>query len=70
MQVSIITQHTVNNYGSVLQTYATQKIFEKMGHQVEFVDFWRADNLEQARVEQVFLVLYIFGYEDHKRSNC
>lgn len=53
MQVSIITQHTVNNYGSVLQTYATQKIFEKMGHQVEFVDFWRADNLEQARVEQV-----------------
>lgn len=49
----MITQHTVNNYGSVLQTYATQKILEKMGHQVEFVDFWRADNLEEVRVEKI-----------------
>ena len=53
LRLSVITQHTVNNYGSVLQTYVTQKIFESMGHRVEFVDFWRADNLEAARVDRV-----------------
>lgn len=41
MKISIITLHTVRNYGSVLQAYATQKLFEKLGHQVEFVDYWR-----------------------------
>ncbi len=53
MHISVITQHTVHNYGSVLQTYATQQILEGMGHTVEFVDFWRADNVEASRVERV-----------------
>ena len=44
MKVSVITLHTVNNYGSVMQTYATQKVFEKLGCDVEFVDYWRKSN--------------------------
>ena len=39
MKVSIITLHRVFNYGSVLQTYASQKIFEQHGCDVEIVDY-------------------------------
>ncbi len=51
MKISVITQHTVNNYGSVLQTYATQKILEQLGNQVEFVDYWRVSNLPETRAK-------------------
>lgn len=44
MKVSVITLHTVNNYGSVLQTYATQVLLEKLGYTVEFVDYHRKNN--------------------------
>ena len=43
MKISLITLHCVNNYGSVLQTYATQKVLSDMGHTVEIVDFYRPD---------------------------
>ena len=43
MKISLITLHCVNNYGSVLQTYATQKVLSDMGHKVEIVDFYRPD---------------------------
>jgi hypothetical protein len=46
MKISVITLHTVKNYGSVLQTYATQYLLEKLGHEVEFVDFWREFNID------------------------
>lgn len=39
MKVAILTLHRVYNYGSVLQAYATQRIFEKMGHDVSVVDY-------------------------------
>lgn len=39
MKISVITIHRIYNYGSVLQTYATQKLFEEKGHQVEIVDY-------------------------------
>ena len=40
-KVSIITLHYVKNYGSVLQTYATQTVFERLGYKAEFVDYVR-----------------------------
>lgn len=52
MKISVITLHTVNNYGSVLQTYATQTILENMGHSVEFVDYWRKDNTGKASIDK------------------
>ena len=39
MKISIITLHRVYNYGSVLQAYATQRIFENMGCRVEVIDY-------------------------------
>ncbi|WP_296877266.1 polysaccharide pyruvyl transferase family protein [Thomasclavelia sp.] len=39
MKISIITMHRIVNYGSVLQAYATQYIFEKMGCETEIIDY-------------------------------
>ena len=39
MKISVITLHRVTNFGSLLQTYATQKALEKLGHTAEIVDF-------------------------------
>lgn len=47
MKISVITLHTVKNYGSVLQTYATQEKFKQMGVKAEFVDYWRENTLDQ-----------------------
>ena len=41
MKISIITLHAVKNYGSALQAYATQKIFEDLNLEVEIVDYRR-----------------------------
>ena len=53
MKISVITLHTVNNYGSVLQTYATQKVFESLGHTTEIIDYWRADNLTEPCIDKL-----------------
>ena len=39
MRVAVITLHRIHNYGSVLQAYATQRIFEAMGHDTVIVDY-------------------------------
>ena len=52
MKASVITLHTVNNYGSALQTYATQKVLEDLGLEVEFVDYWRRDNRGRYAVDK------------------
>ncbi|MBR5506646.1 MAG: polysaccharide pyruvyl transferase family protein [Clostridia bacterium] len=39
MKIDIITLHRVFNYGSVLQTYATQKVFSDMGYDVKVIDY-------------------------------
>ena len=37
--VGIITIHKINNYGSVLQAYALQKVCEDLGFQTEIIDY-------------------------------
>lgn len=39
MKVEIITLHRITNFGSLLQTYATQTSIEKLGHDAEVMDF-------------------------------
>ena len=55
MKVDIITRHAVANYGSLLQSYATQKIFEKLGLEAEFINYVRyderAENLAKTHVK-------------------
>ena len=39
MKASVITMHRIYNYGSVLQTYATQKLLNNIGVESEIVDY-------------------------------
>ena len=43
MKVDVITRHSVPNYGSLLQTYATQKTIEKFGHECKIINYTRYD---------------------------
>lgn len=38
-RVYIITRHAIANYGSILQAYATQKIFENLGYETKIIDY-------------------------------
>lgn len=51
MKVDVITLHYIWHYGSLLQTYATCKMFEKMGYEAEVIDYVRpnADENEQIK---------------------
>ncbi len=37
--VGIITIHKINNYGSVFQAYALQKVCEDLGYKIEIIDY-------------------------------
>jgi len=39
MKVEIVTLHRITNFGSMLQTYATQTAIRKLGYQTEVLDF-------------------------------
>lgn len=43
MKVAVITRHAVFNYGSLLQTLATQQIINKLGHESVIIDYRRED---------------------------
>lgn len=49
MQVALLTFHYQNNYGAVLQTLATIKYLESIGHQVTLVDLVRSPKSKLAR---------------------
>lgn len=39
MRIGILTFHSVNNYGAVLQAYALQTYISSLGHEVEIIDY-------------------------------
>ena len=41
--VAYLTRHTVSNYGSVLQAYATQTAIEKLGYDPVCINYYRSD---------------------------
>lgn len=41
--VAYLTRHTVSNYGSVLQAYATQTALEKLGYNPVCINYYRGD---------------------------
>lgn len=43
MNIKVITRHGPSNYGSLLQSIATVKKIEELGHQCEIIDYQRAD---------------------------
>lgn len=52
--VSIITLHKVRNYGSVLQTYASQKFFEEIGFNASIIDYCSQRFVENNRIEDEY----------------
>lgn len=51
MKVGIITRHAIANYGSILQSYATQRVFEKLGVEAEIIDYVREEERSEKLVE-------------------
>ncbi|MFV0363054.1 MAG: polysaccharide pyruvyl transferase family protein [Suipraeoptans sp.] len=49
MKISIITILNTANYGSVLQSFATLKFWQALECEVEFIDYWRADQIYETR---------------------
>lgn len=43
MKVAVITRHAITNYGSLLQTLATQSVINNMGHECVIIDYIRDD---------------------------
>lgn len=41
MKIDILTWFKANNHGAILQTYASQKVLQEMGAEVEIVDYYR-----------------------------
>lgn len=40
MKIGILTYHRAENYGALLQAYATMTYLRSNGHEVSFVDYW------------------------------
>lgn len=40
MKIGILTYHRAENYGALLQAYATKTYLHCLGHDVSFVDYW------------------------------
>lgn len=43
MNIKVITRHTPSNYGSLLQSIATIRAIESIGHTCEIIDYWKHD---------------------------
>lgn len=43
MDIKVITRHAPSNYGSLLQSIATQTVLERLGHTCEIIDYIRYD---------------------------
>ena len=43
MKVDVITRHAISNYGSILQTIATQQLLNDLGYDYEIIDYIRTD---------------------------
>ena len=52
--ICLITLQVVSNYGSCLQTYATQEVFRRLGWDCEAVDYCRANNTLESLTENAF----------------
>ena len=80
MKVAIITLHAINNYGSVLQTYATEYIFRMLGCEVITIDyirktarmgFWdivKAKNMGSALKAKALIAYLVFKNRDRSEQ--
>ena len=77
LKVGVLTMHRVVNYGSYLQAYATQRVFESLGCECELIDYvypnkWHYKNgLIKSRNIKVMIasVLTKFGFTFFNKMN-
>ncbi len=50
MDIKVITRHTPANYGSLLQSIATIKVFEKLGHTCKIIDYIKSNEYGDKRL--------------------
>lgn len=80
-KIAVITLHYIRNYGSVLQTYATQRKLELLGHNVEIIDYVRPNAEENRRIKdglnsknfgknvlKIFVYILLKKIENFKRN--
>ena len=51
MKIDIITRHAVVNYGSVLQSFATEKFFQSLGYETKVIDYISDKETVRGRVK-------------------
>lgn len=51
MRIGIITIHAARNYGSALQTFATQELFSQLGHSAKIVDYRRETHRNETIIQ-------------------
>lgn len=51
-KVGVITLHNSPNYGSCLQTYATQVVLTRVGADAEIIDYYRKDAIPENEVDR------------------
>ncbi|SET02216.1 Polysaccharide pyruvyl transferase [[Clostridium] aminophilum] len=54
MKISLITMHAVYNYGSALQTYATITALQRMGHEVEVINYFPKRMRQYGTIKQIY----------------
>ena len=55
MKADIITMHMINNYGSVLQTYATCEMFRMVGIEPEIIDYYPERLVGYGSLKQLYI---------------
>ena len=79
--IGIITIHKVYNYGSILQAFALQTVCERLGFQVEIIDYRFPNAFHFAKMEceshkkniKAFVLKLCYGfalYKQHRAIDC
>lgn len=79
--IGIITIHKVYNYGSILQAFALQTVCERLGFQVEIIDYRFPNAFHFAKMEceshkknvKAFILKLCYGlalYKQHRAIDC
>lgn len=72
--INILTCSEANNYGTVLQTYATQKVFQELGEDVTIIDYrCKSSNSKQYSIKNANTIkskiAFIIFYFHRKRKS-
>lgn len=57
MRIGLITYHHSNNYGAILQSYATYRALNELGHDVEFINIQQQERKKLRHLAFIFKTL-------------